>query len=77
MLQDNFDGYWLVIKYRIIIVMFTIDENRVSEVAILRKKVGEPKEEIRNLHGFHMNSSNDEFTCMNSFIWIHLFYEFI
>ncbi len=32
MLQDNFDGYWLVIKYRIIIVMFTIDENRVSDV---------------------------------------------
>ncbi len=31
MLQDNFDGYWLVIKYRIIIVMFTIDENRVSD----------------------------------------------
>ncbi len=31
MLQDNFDGYWLEIKYRIIIVMFTIDENRVSE----------------------------------------------
>ncbi len=32
--QDNFNGYWLVIKYRIIIVMFTIDENRVSEVVI-------------------------------------------
>ncbi len=31
MLQDNFDGYWLVIKYRIIIVTFTIDENRVSD----------------------------------------------
>ncbi len=32
MLQDNFDGYWLVIKYFIIIVMFTIDKNRVSDV---------------------------------------------
>ncbi len=31
MLQDNFDGYWLVIKWRFIIVMFTIDENRVSD----------------------------------------------
>jgi hypothetical protein len=31
MLQDNFDGYWLVIKYRIIIVMFTIDKNWVSD----------------------------------------------
>jgi hypothetical protein len=27
-------------------------------LAILRKKVGEPKEEIRNLYGFYMNSSN-------------------
>jgi hypothetical protein len=29
-----------------------------SLLAILRKKVGEPKEEIRNLYGFQMNSSN-------------------
>jgi hypothetical protein len=36
-----------------------------SLLAIQRKKVGEPKEEIRNLYGFHMNSSNDEFTCTN------------
>jgi hypothetical protein len=26
--------------------------------AILRTKVGKPKEEIRNQYGFHMNSSN-------------------
>ncbi len=32
MLQDNFDGYWKVIKYRAIILMFTIDKNRVSDV---------------------------------------------
>ncbi len=38
-----------------------------SLLAILRKKVGEPKEEIRNLYGFHMKSSNK---------WIHM-YEFI
>jgi hypothetical protein len=29
-----------------------------SLLAILRKKVGKPKEEIRNLYGFHKNSSN-------------------
>ncbi len=34
MLQDNFDGYWIVIKYRAIILMFTIDKNRVSDVAL-------------------------------------------
>ncbi len=33
MLQDNFDGYWIVIKYRAIILMFRIDENRVSDGA--------------------------------------------
>jgi hypothetical protein len=48
-----------------------------SLLAILRKKVGEPKEEIRNLYGFHMNSSTEEFTCTNSYIQIHLFNEFI
>ncbi len=46
-------------------------------LAILRKKVGKPKEEMRNLYGFHMNSSSDEFTCTNSYIWIHLSNEFI
>jgi hypothetical protein len=29
-----------------------------SLLAILRKKVGKPKEEVRNLYGFHMNSSS-------------------
>jgi hypothetical protein len=49
-----------------------------SLLAILRKKVGKAKEEIRNLYGFHMNSSNkrihmNEFIYMNSFVlWIHL-----
>ncbi len=37
--------HWWHIRYR-------------SLLAILRKKVGEPKEEIRNLYGFYMNSSN-------------------
>jgi hypothetical protein len=35
-------------------------------------KLGKPKEEIGNLYGFHMNSSNE-----NSHVWIHLIYEFI
>ncbi len=35
--QDNFYGYWLVIKYRIIIVMFTIDENRVFKDTLARE----------------------------------------
>ncbi len=49
-----------------------------SLLAILRKKVGKPKEEIRNLYGFHMNSSNKwihmyKFIHMKSFVlWIHL-----
>jgi hypothetical protein len=29
-----------------------------SLLVIIRKKVGEPKEEIRNLDGFHMNLFN-------------------
>ena len=32
MLQDNFDGYLIVIKYHVIIVLFKIFENRVSDV---------------------------------------------
>ncbi len=49
-----------------------------SLLAILRKKVGKPKEEIRNLYGFHMNSFNwrihmYKLIYMNSFtLWIHL-----
>ncbi len=49
-----------------------------SLLAILRKKVGEPKEEIRNLYGSHMNSSNRwihmyKFIYINSSVlWIHL-----
>ncbi len=43
-----------------------------SLLATLRKKVGEPKEEIRNLYGFYMNSSE-----VNSYVWLHITYEFI
>jgi hypothetical protein len=45
-----------------------------SLLAILRKKVGEPKEEIRNLYGFHMNSSIDEFKCTHSYIYEFMYY---
>ncbi len=48
-------GRWWHIRYR-------------SLLAILRKKVGEPKEESRNLYGFPVNSYN---------LWIHMFFEFI
>jgi hypothetical protein len=34
-------------------------------------KLGEPKEEIRNLYGFHTNSSN-----VNSYVRTHLLHEF-
>ncbi len=57
--------HWWHIRYR-------------SFLAILRKKVGKPKEEIRNLYGFHMNSFNKwihmyKSIFMNSFVlWIHL-----
>jgi hypothetical protein len=41
----------------------------LSLLAILRKKVGEPKEESRNLYRFaYVNSYN---------LWIHIFFEFI
>ncbi len=48
-------GHWWHIRYR-------------SLLAILRKKVGELKEEIRNLYRFHVNSYN---------LWICIFFEFI
>ncbi len=49
-----------------------------SLLAILRKKVGKPKEEIKNLYGFHVNSYNVwirwyDFLCVNSHnLWIHI-----
>ncbi len=63
MITSN-DSFWLMccrwwhIRYR-------------SLLAILRKKAGKPKQEIRNLYGFHMNSSN-----RNSLVWLHIICEF-
>ncbi len=43
-----------------------------SLLAILRKKVGKSRKEIRNLYGFYMSSS-----YVNSHVRVHLIYEFI